>query len=126
MMILRNFTKADIILLLVLMGAIAASFVSVYAHATGGSDIVVQVDSRTVYKARLNENGKHSIDGIRGRLVVEVKDGMVCVAEADCPNHICIRMGWRSLAGDVIVCVPNKTVVRITGSTHEDVRAVTG
>jgi hypothetical protein len=50
----------------------------------------------------------------------------VAITHAECPNHICVRTGWRSKAGDVIVCVPNKTIVRILGDTAEDTRVITG
>jgi hypothetical protein len=74
----------------------------------------------------LLQPSRTSIRGARGELTVEVRDGRAAVAFADCPNHVCVRTGWRSRAGDVIVCVPNRVIVCILGKQQEGIRAITG
>ena len=115
---------ADTMALLVLAAFIAGAFL--FAGGSTGTTVLVQVNDRTVGKLDLRSDGEITIAGDRGTLVVQTRDGRVRVAEADCPNKICVRTGWRSKAGDVIVCVPNKTVVRILGGTPAGIQGVTG
>ena len=53
----------------------------------------------------------------RGFNVVEMRDEQVRVAEADCPDLLCVNTGWRRHVGQVIVCLPHYFVVRITEMT---------
>jgi len=119
-------TIADRVLIGVSACLVAASFVLARPTGGGGTIALVQVDGRTVYKLRLDETHRVVVQGTSGLLTVETKDGEVAVTDAGCPNRLCVRTGWRSRAGDVIVCVPNKTVVRILPGGEDSVRAITG
>ena len=123
---IRQMTIADRVLIVVVTLATAASFYAVARSTTSGATVYVDVDGKTVEKASLAEDRIMRIAGTRGELVVETRNGQVAVTHADCPNHICVHTGWRSHAGDVIVCVPNKTLVRISGESPGGARAVTG
>ncbi len=116
----------DAILIAVLGGVLIGSFFFVRAFAAEGHDVLIFVDGKVVHKASLLESGTTVVKGVRGDVMIEIRDGKVAITHADCPNHICVRTGWRSTAGDVIICVPNKTLVRITGEKSENVKAITG
>ena len=53
-----------------------------------------------------------------GRMQIEVKAGKIKIIKSDCPQHICVNMGWIKYSGQTIVCAPNKVAVEIksTGS----------
>jgi len=55
---------------------------------------------------------------LNGQMQIEVKGGKVRVAKADCPQHICVNMGWIKYSGQTIVCAPNKVLIELksTGS----------
>lgn len=57
---------------------------------------------------------------VKGHNKVEITPEYVRVIYADCPDEIDIRQGKISSPGSVIVCVPNKMTVRITGETEID------
>jgi len=122
---MKQLTIADRILITVIMAAVLASFYAVASVGTHGATVFIEVNGKTVHKANLSEPHIIKITGARGELVVETRDGQVAVIHAECPNHICVRTGWRSRSGDVIVCVPNKTLVRVAGDLPEGVQAVT-
>jgi len=46
---------------------------------------------------------------------LEVEHGRIRVANADCPDGICIRQGWVSGGLLPIVCLPNRLVVTFEG-----------
>lgn len=93
---------------------------------TTGTEVLIQVDGRTVGKLDLHKNSALTFKGEKGSVRVETRDGRVRVTEADCPNRICVQTGWRSSGGEVIVCVPNRTVIRILAEEADEVRGTTG
>jgi hypothetical protein len=119
-------TLADKVLIGMLIAAIVAGFAYTEHLAPKGTEAVVQVDAKTVYKTDLVEARTFTVAGARGFMVLEVLDGKIAVTRADCPNQICVNTGWRGQAGDVIVCVPNKAVVKIHAEESREIRAVTG
>lgn len=123
---MKNVTTADKILIAASVCFVASSFVFVNAFAVQGSAVLIQVNGMTVHKASLSETHTITVQGAHGLLTVTIQDGKVAVTQADCANHICMKTGWRSSSGDIIVCVPNKMVVRIVGGKQKEVRATTG
>lgn len=119
-------TLADAGLLALLLAAAGVSFLSASDLMSPGSSVVVEVEGRTVWKLNLDHASRTTVRGSRGPLTVEVVDGAVAVTKADCPNRVCMKTGWRSRSGDIIVCVPNRTIIRILGKKREGVHAITG
>ena len=54
---------------------------------------------------------------------IEIRDHQIHVLEADCPDQVCVNMGWLDSAAP-IVCLPNHLVIQFTeGSGSLDVVA---
>ena len=64
----------------------------------------------------IEKNGQHN--------TVEIKDHMIRVSEADCPDKTCVKMGWLSSSSMPIVCLPHQLVIGFTDETG-DVDALT-
>jgi hypothetical protein len=122
----KTLTLADAVLIACISIAVVGSYLWAGPWSQKGKTVLVEVDGRPRYRLYLEESRRVQVAGARGMLVVETSGGRVRVAEADCPNHLCVRAGWQRRAGDVIVCVPNKTVVRILADEAREVRAITG
>lgn len=76
----------------------------------------ISVDGKVVKTLDLNRNGEFLVDGFDGGTnLVVVKDGQVCVKEASCPDKVCVHQGSIHQSGDLIVCLPNRVIVQITG-----------
>ena len=63
-----------------------------------------------------SENGGYNILVISG--------GTADVTEASCPDGICVRAKGAQYEGDTIVCLPNKTEIRIEGVASADIDLV--
>jgi heptaprenyl diphosphate synthase len=120
----RTLTPWDVTAAVILCACLAASFIAL--PAAEGSAVLVEVAGKTVEKLDIHENRDITFRGEKGTMKVEVRDGRVRVVEADCPNRICVHTGWRSRGGEVIVCVPNRTVIRILGKNNDEVGGITG
>lgn len=55
---------------------------------------------------------------------IEIRDHKIRVLEADCPDQICVGMGWLGSAAP-IVCLPNRLVIE-PAETMPDMDAVAG
>jgi hypothetical protein len=47
--------------------------------------------------------------------VINISDGYARIAEADCPDKLCVKDGMISKPGQSLVCLPNKVVVEVKG-----------
>ncbi len=68
----------------------------------------------------VSQNSQITITGGEGNFnVVEIKDGLVRVKEADCPNQVCVKTGWLSMPGQTAFCAPNRLKITIKGKSNE-------
>jgi len=56
-------------------------------------------------------------------LTIVVEDGSIFVKYADCPDKICERRGRIYNAGESIICLPNKIIIKVVGKG--EVEAIT-
>lgn len=87
-----------------------------------GVTVVVTVDGEEYYSGLLsgeNQHGERIELDIDGHNKVVIADGEVWMAEADCPDKLCISQGKISRTGQTIICLPNKTMVTIKGGKSE-------
>ncbi len=59
------------------------------------------------------------VPGRLGPVVVVVETGGVRIAESGCAHHLCLAMGVKRRAGEMVACVPNGVVVRLEGSAED-------
>lgn len=108
-----------------LVGAAAAQLYLARA-GTQGETAEVYVDGALRARIALDDPGSTEVAGRLGPVEMVVEDGRIRVANAPCPHKVCIRMGRKGSAGDTIVCVPSRLLVRITGAPAErEVDAIT-
>src|SRR5665648_89347 len=115
-------TKADKILIIFVL---IASFTSMFlvknlALNYTNEYVVIKVNNEGYKKYSLDDslNEEIVIQTEYGRNVVVIKDGFVYVSEADCPDKLDVKQGKISKPGDIIVCLPNKLVIEITGDNE--------
>lgn len=89
---------------------------------SGGNDTVeVSVDGRiTVFS--LLQDARHPFEGPDSPFVVTVENRTVRMDQAGCPDQLCVHQGTLRNPSGAIVCLPNKTIIRIPGeSTYDEV-----
>lgn len=78
--------------------------------------VEVSVDGAVVQELDLSKDGEFVINGYHGgtnTLVIE--NGEAYIADATCPDKICIHQGKVSQSGEMIVCLPNLMIAKIVG-----------
>lgn len=51
---------------------------------------------------------------------IRIENGEVSITESTCPNKDCIKMGKISQAGDMLICLPHKLILRLEGGDTVD------
>ena len=108
------------IMLVILVIALisGASVLAFRCFAARGEQVVIEVGNRVVQTVTLTPGAvprQISVQGVMGESLVGVDGSYVFMIESACPDKACIYMGRKSLSGEVIVCLPNRVVMRILG-----------
>ena len=113
--------KREIIILLIICILAIASMLGIRIYQSRQAAIYVQVsvDGRIVCSLLLEEDTTKRIETEDGYNDLIIKDGYAYIAEADCPDHICVHQGKISKLGESIICLPHKMAIQIV-NTKED------
>jgi hypothetical protein len=112
------------ILLAIIAVMLMAGTWVLYRHFTvrPGGVAIIAVDNREVEQVPLRQGDalrRFTVRGTRGYLLIEVDGEYIRVVEADCPDKVCIGMGKKSRPGEVIVCMPNRVIIRVEEDTRD-------
>lgn len=107
--------KADIVLLIVLVLVGLASAAYVAMSQTGGDTVIIEQNGDMYGKYSLFEDATITIEGKDSKNIVTISGGEVTMSESTCKNQVCVRHGAITAAGESIICLPNRVVVRIEG-----------
>ena len=120
---MKNIMKRkDIILIIVILIVVGMGFGAKSLFAQKGGEVIIKVDGKDYGTYPLNEDKTIDIDEHNK---VIIKEGVVYMEDADCPDKLCIKQGKIDSNGQKIVCLPNKTVVEISSEKEgeDDVQA---
>lgn len=112
------FKKGDIILLVVVVLLVALTIY--FALKTDANEADVYVEGNLVYKLDLDNDA--TVDVLDGKVQIKIQDGKAFVAKSDCKNQLCVHAQPIGKEGGVIVCLPNKVVVKVVA---KEVDAIT-
>ena len=116
----RKTLKNDILLIAALLLVALIAWGLLRLTRERGGEAIVTVDGQLTATIPLTVDATLPIGTGKGFLnVVEVADGRVRVAEADCPDRLCVRQGWIAYDGESIVCLPHKLVVTVRGTAGD-------
>ncbi len=86
----------------------------------GGKYLSVYKNGQRVDRIPLAENITHTYAARRGPVTLRVKDGKAWIVESSCRNQVCCYSSPASLAGERIICAPNRLLLQIEGSPAVD------
>ena len=81
-------------------------------------------DGELVHKIDLTSVKKPYSLTVGGNVVL-VEKGQISMADADCPDGLCIKQGAITDDARPIVCLPNNVVIKLTNDEN-DIDAITG
>lgn len=108
-----NIVLAVVIALVAVDAYVATRVVAGGSSAQTGAEVVIRDGDGREQRMPLSTDGELTVTTSLGTNIVQVKNGKVCVSEADCPNRDCVEQGWIEDSSQQIVCLPHKLTVNI-------------
>lgn len=114
----------DVVLGLALLIVAMALFVADITKASnddGNKTVVISIDGEKKSEYPLKEDGVYLLEGSHlGTNKLVIKDGKAYIEEASCPDKQCVKQGKISKAGEMLVCLPNRVVIKIVDANEEE------
>jgi len=114
----------DIVLGLALLIVAMTLFVVDITKASnddGNKTVVISIDGEKKSEYPLKEDGVYLLEGSHlGTNKLVIKDGKAYIEEASCPDKQCMKQGKISKAGEMLVCLPNRVVIKIVDANKEE------
>lgn len=110
---MKTISKADIILLVIIIAACLGFIVILKHNSNPGLSVRIMVDGELINSFNINDDVKSKVITNTGENIVIIKNGEVYVSEADCPDKICVNHKPISDVGETIICLPHKLVIEI-------------
>ena len=117
--------RADVLLIAALLILAGGLFLAQRLTRQNGASAVVYVNGERTAAYPLSEDTTVTLRAPNGGCnVLVISDGCARVSEASCPDGICVRAKPIRYEGETIVCLPNKTEIRVEGASCSDVDLV--
>ncbi len=114
----RRRLKADIILISALLLAGLLAMLAIRLSAKDGAAVRVSIGGKALCEYSLAKDGEYVLNG--GTNILKIEGGQAFVIYADCPDKLCQNAGKIHLAGERIVCLPNKLMIEVVGEGDVD------
>ena len=85
----------------------------------GGATAEIWLDGELVQTINLDTLTEPMEIPVGDGNIVQAEKGRVRMLSADCPDKLCVHMGWTDSPAKPIVCLPNRVTVVITGAEGE-------
>lgn len=116
---MKFISKKDIIFIIaILFIAAIIYFIFNYSNKNTAVKAEIYYDNNIVKTIDLSEDKEIEYE-INPNIIFSVKDGSIAFLHSDCPDKVCVNTGYIKSIGQVAVCLPNKTVVKIVGDNKE-------
>ena len=106
--------RNDIFLILGILLAVSIFAFVYFLTQKDGAYAIILKDGEQIGSFSLSQNEKIPImDGEKVTNTLVIKDGKAYMESAVCPDKLCVKHKAVSKAGQTIVCLPSKVVVKI-------------
>ena len=102
--------KNDFILFITIIIIAFIAFFFGKFTATKGDTVLILKDGKEFYHGSVNEDKTIDIEGCN---TVRIENGCAYMADATCPDKLCIHQGKVEDSSKKIVCLPNRVTVEV-------------
>lgn len=116
-----NLLKGDILIIVTIIVLATIIFIAMLPKTYSENTLEVYLDGELIHEIELSEEQTMviEIDSVVHN-TIEIHGTNVRIIEATCYDHVCENTGYISKAGEVIVCMPNKLMLKIVGIENDD------
>ena len=80
-------------------------------------------NDQLIERVALTDSTDKTID-LDGHNVIVLHGKTAEIQSADCPDQVCVRTGRLTRAGQVAVCLPNRVILKLTGTSTDGIDAI--
>ena len=113
-----------IIILFIILLAVSSGFLIKFTQGDGDT-VVISVNGDTTHRVSINRNLMIELSGFIDKSSIVIEGGSVWMQNSPCPHKLCKQAGKISRSGEMIICIPNRIVIQITGDRSSEIDAVT-
>jgi len=115
----KNDFKLTVILLLIV--AIIFSVLHI-SNKKKDQNALVYYQDEHILTIDLTLNGEHEykVMGHSGEMIIKTNGNKIKVEEENSPLHICSNQGWIENSYEMIVCLPNKVIIKLEDKNEID------
>ncbi len=110
-------TSVWIFIITILFAVSLALSLFLYFHKSAGTIANIYIDGNYIMSIDLSlvtEPFTKTIDCGDGKTnIILVEPGTICIIDANCADHTCIKTGRISNSAEPIVCLPHRLVIKI-------------
>ncbi|MFT5876028.1 MAG: hypothetical protein ACI8WT_005030 [Clostridium sp.] len=116
-----------VFIILVIIVVIALSGAGIYKMAIKGSENIAVIKRegivlKTIDLTKVVKPEEFTIKTDNGHYnTISVKHNGISIIDADCPHKECVKSGWISEPGEMIVCLPFKLIINIEGKVDNGI-----
>ena len=114
--------KKEFILIGAVVAVIAIALLILSLTQKDGDYVIVRVDGNEVAKYSLSQDGEYELNG--GTNVLRIEDGKAYLVSANCPDHLCVKLGKIDKCGQTITCLPNRLTITVFSAEEGEVELV--
>lgn len=107
--------KNDIKLILVLVLLISIFFAFKCINNSEDKVANVYYEDEIIKTISLSYDGKYTVMGANGEVIIEVLDNKIRVVEENSKRNLCSKQGY----GEIIICLPNKIIIKVENDDSE-------
>lgn len=117
----KRYIRNDIILIAVLCFIAIALALWVYGGQSKSKlKLEILINGEVVESMTIDDSCKDTINLQTGN-VVSIDNGFVYMESATCPDGLCVKQGRIKKAGESIICLPHKVVVRLVETDYNNI-----
>ncbi len=117
-----TFADKFIIICIILISILSMFTMNIFFYNSVGTEVIIELDGKSYAKYNFNEITSRKIIEIKteyGYNKVEIDNNKVRILEASCPDQLCVTSGWIEKNNQMIVCLPNRLVVKVVGGNTD-------
>lgn len=105
--------------------ALAGAMLAFFALRASGDTLYAEVwqNDELIERVPLTDSTDKTID-LDGHNVIVLHGKTAEIQSADCPDQVCVRTGRLTRAGQVAVCLPNRVILKLTGTSTDGIDAI--
>ena len=116
-------TRGDVLVVIAVVAIALLSVPSAGAMLAPAGDTAVLRGPAGSTTVDLSSPDGYVVEGRSGRVVFQVIGGEISAISAECPDHLCVRMG-AAAPGRPVVCAPNGVSATLVSGRGEGLDAV--